>query len=79
MITIQMKCSYEEFNGIKIILEEMIPFALVRIDYTASSNLATFTFWDSNYVPERLRMKALKIPGNEKLMAQVNDEINARF
>ena len=79
MRTVQISdCSYKTFAKIRTVLVTHVPFALFLIDYDPKSKLATFNFWDSDYIPEPLRTHIKTPPANADLLKKVIEELTKK-
>jgi len=54
--------SYEEYERIRNILYDEIPFALINQQYIAKTHTAYFYFWDSDYIPDALKSRIVQPP-----------------
>ena len=74
MKTIQIKdCSYEKFEAIRDIIYEYIPFSIVHLGYSKKLKLAIFNFWDSDYIPDKLKLYIM--PLNKALLTSLNEKL----
>jgi hypothetical protein len=68
-------CSYDSYSKIADAIYSVTPFALINDAYRKELRTAFFNFWDTEYIPEKL--KKYTMPFNEDLMKILNDKINA--
>lgn len=66
---------YEQYNAIRNILFEFVPFAIINAEYLPDHEKAFFTFFDSDYIPESLRKLAKNPPGNNKLVKNLDSAL----
>jgi hypothetical protein len=75
MKTIQIiPCSYEKFGKIRDLIFTYIPFGITFIGYSKNLEMAIFNFWDSAYIPEKL--KQFEKPFNKDLMKVFNKRVD---
>lgn len=62
--------SYEDFNAIRDVLLDNVPFALINDIYHSKQETAYFYFWDSDYIPDVLRPFIVQPPADREPMAK---------
>ena len=59
-------CSKEQFEKIKLAICDVIPYALINSEFVFNSTehppFAIFNFWDSDYIPEKLKKYIMQPP-----------------
>lgn len=59
-------CDYETYSKIMNEIMSKVPFAVINADYRPELKLANINFWDSDYIPEKLRLYILNPPAEFK-------------
>ena len=76
MKTVKIKnCSYEEFEKIRDVIYDIAPFILAKEGYSKKTEIATFAFSDSSYIPKCLDPFIINITGNDKLIKAIHAKI----
>jgi len=65
---------YPLFRKVKIALLTTIPFAIENMEYDDEVG-GVFVFCDYWYVPEAMKKFINNVPGNDKIIQQLNDKI----
>ena len=68
---------YPEFEALRDLFYEFIPFALVHVGYSKKMKMCIFNFWDSAYIPEQLTKYIM--PFNPNLMKQMELKLDTIF
>ena len=80
MRTIKIEnCSYSLYNDIANAIIEIEPFALFQDSYRSELKIATFSFWDSDYIPAKLDKFILRPPNTHENVLLLQKKILEAF
>ena len=66
---------YEEFVAIRDVILDNVPFAMINEIYHGKRKTGYFYFWDSDYIPMKLRKFILQPPADREPMEKQLNEL----